>query len=135
MKKSFQSLQRKDKHVIVAINKSDLEQKLQREKLQMYHPIEVSAKRGFQKLTVALQKLLDGIGEGEELMLISTRQIEAVEKAKEAVLHAKEPLMRGELEFFSYHLQEALKSISSISKPYDSDEILDKMFGEFCLGK
>lgn len=125
----------KDKHVIVAINKSDLEQKLQREKLQMYHPIEVSAKRGFQKLTVALQKLLDGIGEGEELMLISTRQIEAVEKAKEAVLHAKEPLMRGELEFFSYHLQEALKAISSISKPYDSDEILDKMFGEFCLGK
>jgi tRNA modification GTPase len=32
-------------------------------------------------------------------------------------------------------LQEAVKSISSISKPYDSEEILDKMFGEFCLGK
>ncbi len=68
-------------------------------------------------------------------MLISTRQIEAVTQAKHAILEAKEPLLKGELEFFSYHLQEAVKCISSISKPYDSEEILDKMFGEFCLGK
>ena len=68
-------------------------------------------------------------------MLISTRQIEAVTQAKNDILEAKTPLLEGELEFFSYHLQEAVKSISSISKPYDSEEILDKMFGEFCLGK
>jgi tRNA modification GTPase len=68
-------------------------------------------------------------------MLISARQIEAVERAKKAIEEAKQPLVMGELEFFSYHLQEAVKAISSISKPYDSEEILDKMFGEFCLGK
>ena len=68
-------------------------------------------------------------------MLISARQIDAVEQAKKAVAEAKIPLMEGELEFFSFHLQEAVKAISSISKPYDSEEILDKMFGEFCLGK
>ena len=71
----------------------------------------------------------------QELMLISTRQIEAVTKTKKAILEAKEPLLRGELEFFSYHLQDAVTALSSISKPYDSEEILDKMFGEFCLGK
>ncbi|MEA3418779.1 MAG: tRNA uridine-5-carboxymethylaminomethyl(34) synthesis GTPase MnmE, partial [Campylobacterota bacterium] len=74
-------------------------------------------------------------GEGEELMLISARQIEAVEQAREAIDHARTPLQKGELEFFSYYLQDAVKAISSISKPYDSEEILDKMFGEFCLGK
>ena len=68
-------------------------------------------------------------------MLISARQIEAVNLTKASILEAKEPLLNGELEFFSYHLQEAVKAISSISKPYDSEEILDKMFGEFCLGK
>ncbi len=124
-----------DKHVIVAINKSDLDLKLQRKMLEAFDPIEVSAKKGFKKLTEALEKLLDSVGEGEELMLISARQIEAVEKAKAAIQEAKEPLISGELEFFSYHLQEAVKAISSISKPYDSEEILDKMFGEFCLGK
>jgi tRNA modification GTPase len=124
-----------DKHVIAAINKSDLDMKLEREKIEAYDPIEVSAKKGFKKLTKRMEALLDGIGEGEELMLISARQIEAVNRAKEAIAEAKVPLMNGELEFFSYHLQEAVKAISSISKPFDSEEILDKMFGEFCLGK
>jgi len=124
-----------DKHVIVAINKSDLEMKLDREKLECYEPIKVSAKKGFMKLTEKMESLLDSIGEGEELMLISARQIEAVNRAKEAIAEAKRPLINGELEFFSYHLQEAVKAISSISKPFDSEEILDKMFGEFCLGK
>ena len=123
------------KHLIVAINKSDLEMRLEREKIAAYTPIEVSAKKGFLKLTERMKVLLDSVGEGEELMLISTRQIEAVSQAQKAIEEARVPLMQGELEFFSYHLQEALKAISSISKPFDSEEILDKMFGEFCLGK
>jgi tRNA modification GTPase len=124
-----------DKHCIVAINKSDLELKLDRKRLEAFNPIDVSAKKGFERLTTGIENLLNGIGEGEELMLISARQIEAVTLAKNSIFEARMPLLDGELEFFSYHLQEAVKAISSISKPYDSEEILDKMFGEFCLGK
>jgi tRNA modification GTPase len=124
-----------DKHLLVALNKSDLEIRFEKEKIASYDPIEVSAKKGFAKLTEKMESLLDNIGEGEELMLISTRQIEAVKHAKEAIEEAKIPLLHGELEFFSYHLQEALKALSSISKPFDSEEILNTMFGEFCLGK
>ncbi|PHS37230.1 MAG: tRNA uridine-5-carboxymethylaminomethyl(34) synthesis GTPase MnmE [Sulfurovum sp.] len=124
-----------DKHIIVALNKSDLEREFDRDKLQAHTVLEVSAKKSFVKLTEKLEHLFDSIGEGEELMLISARQIEAVTKAKRAIKEAKIPLIDGELEFFSYHLQEAVKAISSISKPYDNEEILDKMFGEFCLGK
>jgi tRNA modification GTPase len=125
----------KDKRCIVAINKSDLENVFDTTKILKYSPLQVSAKKGFAKLTQRLEILFDSIGEGEELMLISARQIEAVTKARLAIDEAKFPLLNGELEFFSYHLQEAVKAISSISKPYDSEEILDKMFGEFCLGK
>ncbi len=124
-----------DKHCIVAINKSDLELKLDKNRFEAVNPIDVSAKKGFERLTKGIEKLLNDIGAGEELMLISARQIEAVTLAKNSILEAKAPLLNGELEFFSYHLQEAVKAISSISKPYDSEEILDKMFGEFCLGK
>ncbi len=124
-----------EKHIIVALNKTDLERKLVLEHMEAYDTVEVSAKKAFVKLTEKLEKLFDTIGEGEELMLISARQIEAVQQAKKSILEAKEPLLNGELEFFSYHLQEAVKAISSISKPYDNEEILDKMFGEFCLGK
>jgi len=125
----------KDKHIIVALNKSDLSNAFDIKILKHYNPLEVSAKKSFLKLTDRLESLLDSIGEGEELMLISTRQIEAVKKAKSEIEKARKPLLNEELEFFSYHLLEAVKALSSISKPYDSEEILDKMFGEFCLGK
>jgi len=124
-----------NKHCIVAINKTDLQAILDRSLLEKFDPVEVSAKKGFVRLTQKIEALLNSIGEGEELMLISARQIEAVTLAKQSIAEAKKPLLNGELEFFSYHLQEAVKAISSISKPYDSEEILDKMFGEFCLGK
>jgi len=124
-----------DKEVIVTLNKSDLEPQLDLKKLEAFSTIDVSAKNDFKKLTTKLEAFFNSIGEDEELMLISTRQIDAVEKTKIAILEAKEPLLRGELEFFSYHLQDAISALSSISKPYDSEEILDKMFGEFCLGK
>ncbi|CAA6823547.1 MAG: GTPase and tRNA-U34 5-formylation enzyme TrmE [uncultured Sulfurovum sp.] len=124
-----------DKEVIVTLNKSDLEPQLNLQKLQSFSTIDVSAKSDFRNLTKKLEDFFNSIGNDEELMLISTRQIEAVVKTKKAILEAKEPLLRGELEFFSYHLQDAITALSSISKPYDSEEILDKMFGEFCLGK
>ena len=127
--------QLKEKHLITVLNKSDLERVFLLEKIESFKPLLLSAKQDFKLLTQALQSLFDGIGQDEELMLISTRQIEAVLKTKEAILEAKQPLLEGELEFFSYHLQEAITALGSISKPYDSEEILDKMFGEFCLGK
>jgi len=124
-----------DTHVIVALNKCDLTLAFDKSTLSAYEVIEMSAKKIFTPLTKQLESLFDGIGKNDELMLISTRQIEAVKETKRAILEAKEPLLQGELEFFSYHMQEAVKALSSISKPYDSEEILDKMFGEFCLGK
>ena len=124
-----------DKEVIVTLNKADLEKKLDLKALNKYETIDISAKDDFKKLTHKLEEFFNSIGQDEELMLISTRQIEAVEKTKKAILEAKEPLLLGQLEFFSYHLQDAITALSSISKPYDSEEILDKMFGEFCLGK
>jgi len=124
-----------DKEIIVAVNKSDLEKVLELNNLEKFSFIELSAKHNFKTLTDKLQEYFDNIGTDEELMLISARQIDAVEKTKQAIIEAKEPLLLGELEFFSYHLQDAITALSSISKPYDSEEVLDKMFGEFCLGK
>jgi len=127
--------QQKDKECIVAINKSDLPRELETASLDIFDPIEISAKHQFQNLTQALEKRLDGIGQSDDLMLISARQIEAVEQSHREIDQAYIPLEQGELEFFSYHLQEAVKHLSSITRPYDNEEILDKMFGEFCLGK
>ena len=124
-----------EKERIVAVSKSDLERVADIGLLSAFAPISVSVKEQFQYLADTLQERLDGIGEGDELMLVSARQIEAVERCAAEVQSAQAPLERGELEFFSYHLQEAVRAIGTITHPYDNEEILDKMFGEFCLGK
>ena len=124
-----------DKERIVAINKSDLEGKIEKKVLSAFDPIEISAKQQFQNLTDTLCQRLDQLGESDELMLVSARQIEAVEQSAKETMQAQVPLKNGELEFFSYHLQEAVRYIGTITRPYDNEEVLDKMFGEFCLGK
>ncbi|KIM05314.1 MAG: tRNA modification GTPase TrmE [Sulfurovum sp. PC08-66] len=124
-----------DTHLIVAINKCDLPQHLEIQKLHAFLPLLVSTKGDFSPLNAKLLEILDTIGSDEELMLISARQINAVTQAKIEIDNAQEPLQHEALEFFSYHLQNAITHISSISHPYNSQEILDTMFGEFCLGK
>jgi tRNA modification GTPase len=70
-----------------------------------------------------------------EMMLISQRQIGATEDTVRSIDESYEPLRDGELEFFSFHINQAIRHISSISRPYELDEMFDKMFGQFCLGK
>ncbi len=78
---------------------------------------------------------MDSSNNSEELMLISTRQVEAVKLTCKEILEAKLPLEDQELEIFSFHLNAALHAIASITRPFENDEMLDKMFGSFCLGK
>jgi tRNA modification GTPase len=68
-------------------------------------------------------------------MLISQRQISAVQNTLLNIQEAFYPLKNQELEMFSFHLNDAIKEMASITRPYENDEMLDKMFSNFCLGK
>ena len=124
-----------DKTVIAAINKSDLPQCFEREALAAFDPISISALHRYGQLIDVVHRQLDTLGEGEEILLATARQVEAVAATRQAIEAAREPLKSGELELFSFHLREALRQISTITHPYENDETLERMFGEFCLGK
>ena len=124
-----------DKNLIVALNKADLEPKMDISIVEEFNPIKISAKGNFEPLMQRLQNILDSYNSDDEIMLISARQIEAVKSCATSIELAITPLENGELEFFSYHLKEAADAIGKITNPYDNEEMLDRMFGEFCLGK
>ncbi|MGM0533049.1 MAG: tRNA uridine-5-carboxymethylaminomethyl(34) synthesis GTPase MnmE [Campylobacterota bacterium] len=128
-------LHESDKKLFVCINKSDLTIRIDRSRFKGLTPIEICAAKELDALTGPLLDYLDSSGTDEELMLVGHRQITAVQEACKEIENALVPLQNEELEFFSYHLQEAAKAIASISRPFDSEEVLDSMFGEFCLGK
>jgi tRNA modification GTPase len=132
----IRTLKEEGRELIVALNKSDLPPKLDADRhLAPFEPIAISARRQFARLMEALERRLDASATDEELMLVSARQIEAVEECAREIDAAVEPLRREELELFSYHIRAATEALSRITRPFENEQILDRMFGEFCLGK
>ena len=123
---------KEQKEIIVVLNKVDKGVQIQ---LEEFTPIKISVKRDITPLTRHLETLLDSYSNTEEILLVSTRQIDAVKKALDNIEKAIGPLNLGELEIFAFHINEAIRHIASITRPMESSELLDKMFGEFCLGK
>lgn len=123
----------KDKRVIYIKNKIDLEQKFRH--VQLKFDLELNSKDSVHSLIEVLQNFMDRTNTSDEIMLISQRQISAVQNTLTNIEEAFIPLEDQELEIFSFHLNEAVKEMASITRPFENDEMLDKMFGSFCLGK
>ena len=122
-----------DKEIIVAINKKDLPQKF--DTLALDDILHISSKEDTSLIRERLKAYLDAQSLEDEIILISKRQVQATEDALKAINEARELLSFGELELFAFHINEAIENISSITKSFQRDEILDKMFSSFCLGK
>ncbi len=122
-----------NKEIIKVLNKSDLDNLFDKSILNNF--IELSTKEDINPLIKRVEEILDSNTFGDEMTLISKRQVSSVENTLYNINLSKEPLSSGELEFFAHFITEALENISSITRPYENDEMLDVMFGEFCLGK
>jgi len=124
---------KESKNVIVIKNKIDLAQKFSLDSLKF--DLELNSKDDVSSLVGALESIMDRSNSSDEIMLISQRQISAVEETMNNINESFIPLADQELEIFSFHLNEAVKEMASITRPFENDEMLDKMFGSFCLGK
>jgi len=126
---------KQDRSFITVINKSDLPQIFNTSAIEHFNPQPISAKQDAQQLINAMQVIMDQQNISDEVMLISARQISAVKNALVEIKEAIEPLGDQDLEIFSFHMNQAVHAMASITRPFDNEEMLDKMFGSFCLGK
>ena len=122
------------KEKIIVINKVDLEQKLDLEKIGEDVTF-LNAKENISELINAIETILNQNTSGDDITLISKQQVNEVESTLQNISESTTPLERGELEFFAHHINEALTHMSNITRPYEHTQMLDVMFGEFCLGK
>jgi tRNA modification GTPase len=122
-----------DKEIIYIKNKIDLQEKFYSETIVF--DLKINSKESVDALIYKLENIMDKTNISDEIMLISQRQITAVQNTLLNIQEAYEPLENQELEIFSFHLNEAVKEMASITRPFENDEMLDKMFGSFCLGK
>lgn len=126
---------KEEKPFITVLNKSDLPTQFEIDTLDTYSPIRLSCKQESRELIDALSRLMDHDNDSEEMMLISERQISATSEALRSIEESYEPLESEELEIFSFHINQAIRAMASLTRPYELDEMFDKMFGQFCLGK
>ncbi len=123
----------KEKEIIKVLNKSDLNNTFDKTLINNF--IELSTKEDINPLIKKIEIILDSNTHSDEMTLVSKRQVSSVEKTLFHIQESNRPLESGELEFFAHHINEALENISNITRPYENDQMLDVMFGEFCLGK
>ncbi len=123
------------KKIFVLLNKSDLDLKFDKKKLTNFNPISTNQKISYQIVTKLLKEYLDTQNLDQDTILISQYQIDSVSNTLKAIQNAKADMEDGEIELLAFNINEAINSITQISKPFQRDEILDKMFANFCLGK
>lgn len=125
-------LNNSNKRVFVIANKMDLPQKYTPLPKNALH---VSCKNSVDLIIKNLISYLDSQSLDDGVMLTSQRQLNSVKNALNSIKNANSLLDEGSLELFAFEIKEALVQISSITRLYNNDEMLDSMFNNFCLGK
>jgi tRNA modification GTPase len=132
----------KNKTTIAVINKIDLRQKIERDKIKRSfgRVIDISAKK--LKNIVLLEDeianlVYDGRVTGAEPVLLSnTRHTVAIKEAQKLVEEAQNSLdNKLSLEFIAQGLKDALLCLDSVLGTSFSEDLLEKIFSEFCIGK
>ena len=130
----------KNKKYIVILNKSDLKRELEECDFQdMKNIIEISAKNG-EGIDLLKNKIKDLFFKGEinstDLMITNSRHKEALYRAKEKCLASLETLNSGvSIDFASIDIRGAWINLGEVSGETLEEDIIDKIFSEFCLGK
>ena len=129
------------KKVIVLLNKIDLNRKIDLEGYNLGNIVEISAKDNI-GIEDMQEKIYSYIMEenvensSEKLIITNIRHKTALEKTKDAIKNIFETIDMGlPMDLISVDLKEALDSLSEITGEISSEDILDHVFGNFCVGK
>ena len=137
----IEEIQNNNKKTIVLLNKIDLERKIELDEFKLENILEISAKNniGIEDMEeriysyIVEEKVEDS---SEKLIITNIRHKTALEKTKDAIRNIFETIDAGmPMDLISVDLKEALDSLSEITGEISSEDILDHVFGNFCVGK
>ncbi len=135
----------KSRKFCLVINKTDLPHVLDGKELvgltpDAMPPIWISAKHGegIPALKDAIHSLvLNSADCGHTLTVVSNiRHKMAIEKTRDLLSKAKDSILQGlSPEFSAFDIREALEGLGEISGETVTEEVLDRIFSTFCIGK
>lgn len=132
-----------EKDGVILLNKSDLPAALQKEEIMRYSNKKVipfSAKKGegLDELEDYLNQLLSDkkMDSKEEIYITNVRQREALLRTKESLEKVEESIQAGMPEdMYAIDLTDAYESLGLIIGETVEEDIIEKIFKDFCMGK
>jgi tRNA modification GTPase len=130
------------KTVLAVINKIDLKQRIEKERLARIFPnlVSISAKKN-KNIALLEDALVNLICKGkvvsaEAAFVANLRHIEKLKYLEKFIAQAINSLDNNlSLEFIAQDIKEALGCLDEIVGKRFSEDLLDRIFGEFCIGK
>ena len=121
-----------DERYIICLNKSDLERKS-----EWPGAMEICAAtgEGVDELIREMEKRV-AVSSGMEERMTEERHLNLAKRALASLMHAVESIDAGfELDLTEIDLKEALEALSEITGEDASEEVIDRVFKNFCVGK
>ena len=133
----------KDKKHITILNKDDLDQKISDEEIEKYFKddylrLSVMENESVKKIeNLIIDLFFDGeLQISSDLILSNIRHINALKEAKKALLEVNESLKEKVfLDLIEVDLENVISHISEITGTITTEDILDRVFSDFCIGK
>jgi len=130
----------RNKKSILLLNKIDLENKIDLSLLENFeHKIKISAKEdlGIDKLKEEIKDMFfNGAIDSESLVISNSRHKQALIRAKENCEKAIASVKNNEyLDLVSIYVTAALKALGEITGTELEEDLVNKIFKEFCCGK
>ena len=129
------------KTLLVARNKTDLPEAVSEAALEALVPgcavCSVSALEGvgLEALKDRMVEVLGGSGTLEGALSVTRRQMEALDRTGEALRTAASALEASEWDAAAACLGEARSALAGLTGQDPGEDLLDRVFGEFCIGK
>lgn len=132
-----------EKPVLTVVNKCDLTRQIESAKLETWtganHPLFISAqtRQGIEDLEQEIIKtFLGGAFKNESEQITRLRHKQALESASCAIGNAQGAFLeRKSLEFVTLEVQTAVNALRELIGEVYSEDLLDVIFSEFCIGK
>lgn len=133
----------KDKKHITILNKDDLDQKISDEEIVKYFKddylrLSVMENESVKKIeNLIIDLFFDGeLQISSDSILSNIRHINALKEAKKALLEVNETLKEKVfLDLIEVDLENVISHISEITGTITTEDILDRVFSDFCIGK
>ena len=130
----------KNKKYVVLMNKNDLEKKISDKDIKdLKNVIYISAKTGFgiDELKEKVKELFfNGEVDSESMIISNNRHKQALYRALENCQEALDRVKSNEyLDLISIYVTSALKALGEITGSELEEDLINKIFSEFCVGK